>query len=243
MRRSLLLIAAAALTLAATAFAGAFPDGPGGPEIAIVNDSTVVSDEQLERALPGLQRYIDQVCQAWHCAGLLVIRHPGEALEREWQIVLNDESEIPDAIGYHVTEGSRPTGYVSTRTAEDAVVSWTVVFTHELAEMLVDPEAAAAVQTSSPWVEPVFTAREICDPVQGHWYWLSGIRVADFVYRSWFTRGAKGPYDSMRALSAPLQLGRQSWKAIFRDGAWTTASTFTAAHAGWDAFGGRRQNR
>lgn len=224
--------------LAASAFAGAFPDGPRGPRIAIVNESTVVGDEEINAALPMLQLYLDQVCEAWHCDGSLYLASTAPA-ERDWRLVINDVSDEPLAIGYHLTEGSRPIGYVSAATAQDAGVAWSVVLTHELAEMLVDPAASVAAQTKGD-PSPAFTALEVCDPVQGRSYRLGKVVVADYVYRSWFTPGARGPYDSMRVLSAPLQLARESWVAEFRDGYWSARSTFTRAAAGWDSFGRRR---
>jgi hypothetical protein len=227
-------IAAIAAAIAGTAIAGVFPDGPGGPRIAVVNNSTVLTDDQIGKALPMLQLYLEQVCAAWHCDGTLY--QTSAPTERDWLIVINDESDDPFAIGYHESQGSRPVSYVSAGTAAGANVPWTVVFTHELGEMLVDAPASLAAQTNHPVRPPAFTALEIADPVQGRSYRLGDVVVSDYVYRSWFTPGARGPYDSMRVLSAPLQLARESWAAEFRDGHWTTRQTFTHARARWDSF-------
>ncbi|HXJ62766.1 MAG TPA: hypothetical protein VNN79_03340 [Actinomycetota bacterium] len=222
--RKLAGVLVAFLLFAGVAFAGAFPDGPGGPKIAVLNRSTVLTDAQVAAAVPAFQKYLDQVCAAWHCAGTLYFT-PNPVGARDWAITVNDKSSIPGAIGYHDLV-KVPIGWVSAATAAANGVQWTEVFTHELAEMLVD--ANIALWSRHAKVDR-FYALEVCDPVQGRTYTIDGVTVADYVYRSWFTENASGPYDSMRSLSAPFQLWTDGWAIIYQDGHETTIGDLAAA--------------
>ncbi len=231
---------------AAKAYGGAFPDGPGGPTISVVNESTVVTDAELQADLPYLQQYLGQVCAAWHCAGTLQITDtPGP---RDWVVTVNDSSDVQGAIGYHLATDSRAVAWVSAKTAAKAGLRWPAVFTHELAEMLVDPTASATANTncdqrydtdmSVHWTNCTFYAYEICDPVQNEFYKLGPIRVADFVYRSWFESDGHKPFDAGRHLGAPLSLAPRSYLSVYRDGEWKQQDTFIDKERNWDGFGG-----
>lgn len=123
---------------------------------------------------------------------------------------------------------------------------WGVVLTHELFEMLVDPESSAANNTTCQ-TDPgtgtatncTFYAHETADPVQGEWWRLGPVRVSDYVYRNWFIPGAPGPYDAGRHVGAPLQLAPRSYAIFYADGYWQTENTFTARGfrgGDWDRF-------
>lgn len=53
--------------------------------------------------------------------------------------------------------------------------------------------------TASHEIIEMLANREICDPVQYHWYQINGVAVSDFVTPSWYDRRA-GPWDWMRIL-------------------------------------------
>lgn len=221
--------------VASKAWSDTFPDGPSGPRIAVVNTSEL-SDSVLKADLPYLQQYADQVCAAWHCAGTLYFGQPQSP--RDWVLTFNEVSDIQDAIGYHTEDFGLPVGFVSVRTAQQYGLSWSLVATHELAEMLVDPEAEGADLThcKKGASNCAFYAREVADPVQGESYQLGPLRVADFVYRNWFVPDASGPFDAGRHLRSPLSLAPQSYMSFYKDGVWQQASTL-ARSRNWDRFG------
>jgi hypothetical protein len=68
-----------------------------------------------------------------------------------------------------------------------AAGTWTVQLSHEVVEMLVDPD---------------LTGDEVCDPVEEDAYRLDGVWVSDFVTPAWFTGGG-GPFDQMRLVGRP----------------------------------------
>jgi len=229
-KRAVLAVAALACALVASAaIAAPFPDGPGGPGIAIVNVSSL-NAKAISGKLPAFRQYLQQVCEAWHCTGYLYLGQPNSP--RDWTITLNDVSDAANAIGYHEQVAGVPHAYVSVGTAADAHVPWPVVFTHELAEMLVDPSASLLTQTAGDQVTPPqFYSFEVSDPVQASTYTVAGVRVADFVYRSWFTPDAVGPYDYMRVTRQPLQLTPGGWAAVFENGGWHMRTSPLPGHA------------
>ena len=187
--------------------------------------------------MPYFQQALDNFCGAWHCNGALYFGAPKTA--RDWVVTFNNVSDVPEAIGYHESVGSRPEAFVSVQTAVQAGLPWGVVFTHELFEMLGDPEASAADVTS--WgigqfgENSTFYFREVCDPVQSEAFRLGPVRISDFVYRSWFTPGAAGPYDAMRAVGQPLTLAPNSYASFYKDGYWQQTDTFGGVRT-WDTF-------
>jgi hypothetical protein len=70
--------------------------------------------------------------------------------------------------------------------------SWSVVFSHEVMEMMVDPWPGS-YQINGQWPE-------VGDPVNGIGYQLRGVRVSDFVTPAYFWEST-GPYDQLRRLS------------------------------------------
>jgi hypothetical protein len=101
--------------------------------------------------------------------------------------------------------------------------SWSRDFSHEIVEMLVDPETDRSV-----YHDGVGQIVEVADPVEWDGYRLNGVFVSDFVLPAWFagaTTGeptcvgsscsfpgpvlasadSAGPYDEMRVLTVPWQ--------------------------------------
>ena len=229
----------AAGTFAVIARSGAFPDGPGGPRIAlVVTDKSHVTREKADRALPALQNYLNRVCQAWHCSGsMYVTDEVPPAGSRDWYIILTDESPCIACWGFHDIVKSVPMAYITTE-GLDGQITWTEIVSHELVEMLVDPNVAlwaAKDMPEGPYSPPpTFYALETADPVQGNHFRLNGYWMADFVYRSWFTQHSNGPYDYQRKLSAPFQLGEHGWAIVFKDGKESTVGNLRASEP-WEA--------
>src|SRR2546425_8159515 len=81
--------------------------------IAVVNESTVLSDSQVRAALPAFQAQVhDDFAPAWGIdADLVFVPRGRYAPAGSWWLVILDNSDQADALGYHdVTSSGTPLG-------------------------------------------------------------------------------------------------------------------------------------
>jgi hypothetical protein len=160
--------------------------------IAVKNLSSVVSDAQVRHALPAFQKQVSRdFLPHWGVAGQLTF-YPkdAEAPPEAWLLALFDTSDDASAMGYHeTTRTGKPTGKVFAKTSARNGSVWTVTFSHELLEMLLDPECN--LQASDDEANRVY-AYEVCDAVEADadGYEIDGVLVSDFVLPAWFEPGA-----------------------------------------------------
>jgi hypothetical protein len=131
-----------------------------------------------------LQRY-------WHTPAVAFAQQGG------WPIYLVSWKLMKDTgdLGYHAQRGGQPYAAVSD-------LGGSIVFSHEIMEMLVDPLANRILTF---WKLPVFL--EICDPVENNSYSASnGVRISDAVTPQWYIPGSRGPYDLERLVTRPRQV-------------------------------------
>lgn len=132
------------------------------------------------------------------------------------------ESYTSDSIRYHtVTSSGEPALKVFANTAKTYGVPWTLTFSHEILETLVDPSASACVflQDSSDSSAGVIVAFEVCDPCQDeiHGYKIDDVVVSDFVFPSWFEiHPSNGPFDFTDNLKSSLSLLPGGYVLLYR---------------------------
>jgi hypothetical protein len=196
-------------------------------DIVIVNRCTVLSDKAAAAPIPALQA---QVTEDWlphwpgrgatlHFVGLREAVPAGTAF-----IDLLDTTDVPGAGGYHDLSGKVPYGKVFVADAMQYGEAWTVDLSHELLEMLGDPD----VNTILPIPHTSWHCyREVCDAVEADQYGYTKPRwpdvlLSDFCYPAYF-KGGPGPYDAMRHLSGPApRLLSGGYLGIeLPDGQWT----------------------
>lgn len=124
-----------------------------------------------------------------------------------WEMSVWDNSTMPGAAGYHDIDATgKPRGFVFLDNPEPSVV-----FSHELCEMLKDPWCNAWVQTA----DGRFRAEEACDAVEGDSYPVmvgdEQVLVSNFVTPEYFaavrTEGLKTDYlDKLGGKVAPALL-------------------------------------
>ena len=180
------------------------PVGASPFTVALVNRSTVVSSAQLAQLATDLQTQLfEDVQPLWGSAAQVVVRQPQAG---DWVLYIEDDSTIPGAGGYHEDVNGVPTGHVFARTVGSR---WTLVASHELIEMLVDPRTNMIVSVDNDQAGTSGTEyyAEACDAVEQAGYQKGQTTVSDFVGPAWFDPLDKtGPYDFLRKLSAPLEL-------------------------------------
>jgi hypothetical protein len=135
-------------------------------------------------------------------AELFPVACPQASTEREypgyWALVLLDEridyGDQPSPIlGYHdLTRDGLPLGKVFVNRVPECQ-DWTHVASHELLEMLADPDITATVYDHPDALTVRLYAREVCDPcaAYGDGYRALSRQVSDFVRPAWFSRAAR----------------------------------------------------
>lgn len=161
-------------------------------KIAFINESTDVTDAQAAPVMTALQRQVrEHFAPAWGVdADLRFVPrgqhpHPGE-----WWIVILDNSDQAEALGYHdLTHEGLPLGKVFARTTRLSGGQWTVTASHELLEMLGDPDVNLTVFVQDgEHPKGRLYAYEVCDACEddSFGYTVDGVLVSDFVYPAWF---------------------------------------------------------
>lgn len=169
--------------------------------LTIANISTQVSAADLQAAVAAIGIQVSQHFQPeWGMTAALQgtaasigdhtvkIRGNHDAI-----IYLGDSSQDPtrgvaNALGYHsdVYPGV-PYGFVYLDICADYGEQWTCTLSHEVLELLADPQANRTVTGTSPNGQgTVNYDLEVCDPTQGDSYNIGDINVSNFVGRAYF---------------------------------------------------------
>jgi hypothetical protein len=190
---------------------------PSPVTVYVQNASSAVSDAEVQDALPAFQAAVtEDFAPYWSDAHLVL----GTGPPGSWQIFLQDDSDVPGALGYHDVSQGSPIGFVFVHTALLADVSWQLVFTHELFEILGDPYANRGIV-----VRKTVYVVETADPVEDENYSYTRpsatgqpVVISDFVFENWFRKHSAWPYDFTHAARRPLQVLPGGYQLCFRDG-------------------------
>lgn len=186
-------------------------------KISISNQSTLFKDIDLPALANALQIQVARdFFPAWGVTAEIFYTPTGaHPTADHWVLALLDDADQAGALGYHdVTPAGLPLGkaFVRTTQADGGQISVTV--SHELLEMLGDPQINLAAQDGN-----IFWGYEVADAVESDadgyeitipagWAGAGAkVLVSDFVYPSWFeTFRTVGPFDFGTKLTAALEL-------------------------------------
>src|SRR5712692_4528372 len=134
-------------------------------EIALMNASKVLSDDEVAKSLKALQTQVSRdFATVWGVDATLTFYAQGKAPRSgSWWLVVLDNSDQAGALGYHdlTTEGL-PLGKVFAATDLKFGTNWTVTASHELLEMLGDPNINLTVFMQSDSANGRLYAYEVC---------------------------------------------------------------------------------
>ncbi len=193
------------------------------PVIAITNQSTVLSDTQVQGVLASLQKQVSNDFRGyWDTDATLAYLDKDSALTAGWwQIVVLDDPDQAGALGYHeLSSIGGPLGKIFARLDQQAGASWTVTLSHELLEMLGDPEIDTAKQAA----DGKFYALEVSDAVEADdlGYQIDGVQVSDFVTPRWFNDQVEcDRYSFKQRVTKPLELAPGGYISVFENGMWS----------------------
>jgi hypothetical protein len=183
-------------------------------QISVINESTVLTDAEVVPVIAALQKQVtNDFRPVWGTdAELTIVPKGAQPPAGSWWLVLLDDSDQANALGYHdlTTEGL-PIGKVFAASDLKAGTSWTVTVSHELLEMLGDPNINLAVFAQNSGTGGILYAYEVCDSCEDDsvGYEIENILLSDFVYPSWFesfrTEGST-QFDRMNRIKKPFQL-------------------------------------
>lgn len=198
--------------------------------VAFINQSTVLTDDQLTPVIAALMAQVSrdfapywgvdaklvQVCKKPNPKAIVaqVAVPPPVAF---WLLIANT-SDYAGAAGYHdVTPEGMPLGKAFVKSDVDAGLPWSVTVSHELLEMLADPDISRVVEYRGT-KKTVFFALEVCDPCEDNSfaYGIGQIFVSDFVLPGWYHAYRNYPfYDFAKRITKPLQILAGGYQSVF----------------------------
>lgn len=191
--------------------------------ISVINGSTVLNDSEVKTTVDALQSQVsNDFAPVWGIDAQLSFVPQGESpLPGTWWLVILDNSDQAGALGYHdLTLEGLPLGKVFAESDLEAGTSWTVTASHELLEMLVDPDINLTVFVQPSATSGTLYAYEVCDACESDafGYTIGNVLVSDFVYPAWF-ESFRTPnstdFDRGRHITRPFQLLTGGYIGVF----------------------------
>lgn len=185
--------------------------------VAVVNQSTVVAAAGVRAVVTALQQQVTRdFGPVWGRTATLQVT-TGAPPAGAWQLVILDDTDQAGALGYHeLTASGQPIAKVFAQTAQQAGVAWSVTASHELMEMLVDPDINLTVFDQPAADTGTLYMYEACDAVEAQSYAIGAVQVSNFVTPYWFMPGTTGhPLDHLGNVSTPLALAPGGYIAVF----------------------------
>lgn len=222
-------------------------------KMAIINASTVVTDEsQVKKVVAALQKQVSRdFAPVWGIdADLRYVPKGGKPKPDEWWLAILDDSDQAGALGYHdVTRQGLPLGKVFAKTDQVYGEQWSVTASHELLEMLADPNINLTVFEEAASGGRMY-AYEVCDACEAEAfaYRIDGVLVSDFVYPSWFEsfRQQGSQFDHSKKISRPFQLLKGGYIGVYNvvgGGGWTQLQADKVNFRSRPPVGSRRERR
>jgi len=182
-------------------------------QVAVMNTSTVLTDAQVQALVPALQIQVHRdFAPVWGQDANLLFVSQGSAPPGSWWLSAFDNSDQAGALGYHdLTPEGLPLGKFFAGTDIQNGTQWTVTASHELLEMLADPDVNLCAYLQNNSGDTLFYAYEVCDACEADafGYSINGTLVSDFVYPAWFEsfhQPGSTQFDFQSKVQQPFQL-------------------------------------
>lgn len=193
--------------------------------ISVINASTVVHDSEVETVTRALQQQVSSdFAPVWGVdATLTFVGKGAKPSPGSWWLTILDNTDQAGALGYHdLTAESMPIGKVFAGTDKQYGLVWSVTASHELLEMLGDPDINLTV-----FVQP--------DEDDAFAYEIDSVKVSDFVYPAYFESFRKARstrFDHQGHLTGPVPaLLNGGYLSAFNVGGGTGWNQITAARS------------
>ena len=192
-------------------------------QISVINESTVLTDAEITPVVMALQQQVSNDFRPiWGLdAELKIIPQGTPVPPGRWWLVILDDSDQAGALGYHdLTPDGLPLGKIFAASDLKAGDSWSVTASHELLEMLADPNINLTVFVQDADTTGTLYAYEVCDACEddSFGYKINNVLVSDFVYPAWFENfreEGSTQFDKMNQIKDPLALLAGGYIGIF----------------------------
>lgn len=190
--------------------------------ISLINHSEVKEEKVLE-TIRAINRQIAEDFEPYWSMGA-TLRLEGRSQKRPTRnkivdmrgdaviYLWDDVRDLDKALGLHDTNNRGiPYGFVFRALSEQLGEEWTVTLSHEVLELIGDPEANLLVAGPHPDHprKQVFHWFEMCDAVQDESYEIDGIDVSNFLLPLYFTlsneKGSRNDFLSTRTDDSTLK--------------------------------------
>jgi hypothetical protein len=205
--------------------------------VAVINKSTTVADEELRAMVDACDEQMSEFCRDWDLRKWNV-RVGGDGYVKV--VVVDKDTDVPDALAYHDLQDGRPVGIVMAKTVLDTGATVlgpggvSVALSHELLETRADPYCN---YDAGNWLDGFDYWLEVCDAVQAGDYAINGVHVSNYCRKSWFNPQAEQlaskqdpPYDRLGVLSKPFTIADGGYQVRNRPGeeaqVWGSAPPF-----------------
>jgi len=192
-------------------------------QISVINASTVVTDDDVRPVVDALQKQVtSDFFPAWGVnAQLNFVTTGSTPPANTWWLTILDDTDQAGALGYHdLTPDGLPIGKAFAGTDLKYGTQWSVTASHELLEMLADPNINLTVFVQNDQSTGILYAYEVCDACEGDQfaYQIGKVLVSDFVFPAWF-EGFRTPgstqFDQTKQIQKPLDLLTGGYIGVF----------------------------
>lgn len=220
-----------------------------------INASKAAKDTEILAVVKALQKQVtEHFAPIWGLSATLNFVPKGSKPSTKghhWWLVFLDNSDEAGALGYHdLTNTGRPIGKVFVQTDLDNNLKPSVTASHELLEMLVDPD----INLTAFLDDGRIFAYEVADAVEADelGYPIDGIQMSDFVRPEWFEafwKPGQRYMDYKKHVKAPLTLAQGGYISMFDlkdiSKGWQqiTADKKASTYASRPKVGSRRERR
>jgi hypothetical protein len=181
--------------------------------LAFIRETAHLSDAMVQSYMAAQQIQITRdFAPIWGIEATCVFVPGGSVIPPgAYQVLFQDHSPEVDALGFHTGDGA-PVARIFVEDALTDGVNWTVTASHEVLEMLADPEANKVIDVGATEYSV-----EVCDACEDDQfgYLINGHLMTDFVTPSWFNANlprlstassATNPFTFRGSVYAPFSM-------------------------------------
>lgn len=193
-----------------------------GSQVAIINESSIVTDEELATIVTALQKQVGRdFAPIWGRYAKLTFVPKGETPPPDqWWLGVFDSSDAAGALGYHETTNTgKPLGKVFAADVKADGCSLSVTLSHELLEMLGNPFInLTAIDPNASQLVNLFM-HEMCDPCEddSFGYKINEVLVSDFLLPQWFDANSEigTPMTFNGTIQVPLSIAMGGYMSVY----------------------------